>query len=492
MSEKAVPLNDYRQIRLDKLQEWAKRQIPYPGRFDKTHSAALLKEKEDGTEGVRCGGRLMAFRDMGKLAFGQLQDSSGRIQIAFKGDVLGLEEYKFLTKNIDLGDHLGVEGHLFTTQKGEKTLMVHSCQLLSKALRALPEKWHGIADPELRARQRYLDLLTSEETRRRFQIRHQVIKFIRQYLDSHDFMEVDTPILQAAAAGAAARPFTTHHNALDMPLYLRISPETYLKRLIAGGYERVYELGRCFRNEGIDPSHLQEFSMLEYYAAYWDYKDNMRFIQKMFQELVKAVTGGTSIVYQGVQLEFGGEWPQVTYRDAVLEYTKIDLDQVDSFESLASQVKAQNLAMPLEKYKSFPALIDGLYKKFCRPHLVQPMFLIHHPVELVPLARSHDEDPRRLDMFQILINSWEVVKAYSELVDPILQREKLEEQQRMAAAGDDETMMLEEDFLEAMEHGMPPISGLGVGIERFVALLSDSHNIRDVIYFPALRSAPSA
>ncbi len=476
---------DYFAIRQAKLQEWAQRQVAYPGRFDKTHTCADAHEAKDESI-VRLAGRIMAFRDMGKLAFGHLQDFTGRLQIAFKVDVLA-DDYKFFVKNLDLGDYVGLEGRLFVTNKGEKTLEVHSCQLLTKALRPLPEKWHGLADQELRSRYRYLDLLTNEETRQRFQVRHKVMGFLRQYLDRHAFVEVETPILQNAASGAMARPFITHHNALDIPLYMRIAPETYLKRLMAGGYERVYELGRCFRNEGVDPSHLQEFTMLEFYAAYWDYRDNMRFVKGLLQELVGGLFGDMRITYQGVALDFGGEWPEVTYRDLVLEYTKVDLSQVATLPDLVAQIKARGLDMQFEKYKSFGGLIDGLYKKFCRPKLIQPMFLTMHPAALIPLARVSDHNPEELDMFQVLVNTWEIVKAYSELVDPILQRQKLIEQQELAASGEDETMMLEEDFLEAMEHGMPPMSGVGIGIDRLVSLLTESPNIRDTILFPTLK-----
>lgn len=479
---------DFFQTRLDKIEQWQQRQIAYPSRFEKTYSCLQAAQATDHTPNVACAGRLMAFRDIGKLTFGRLQDVSGSIQLAFKSDTVGAENYKFFIKNLDLGDHIGVQGTLFTTNKGEKTLEVTHCQLLSKALRPLPEKWHGLADTELRIRQRYLDLLTNPETRDRFRIRHQTIKGIRHFLDNHDFIEVETPILQAAASGAMARPFATHHHALDIPLYLRIAPETYLKRLIAGGYERVYELGRCFRNEGIDPSHLQEFTMLEFYVAYWNYKDNMRFVQQMLQEVLQKTLGTLVVNYQGITLDFSGDWPEKTYRDLVYEYTHIDLHTVQTLEHLKHEIQARNLSMPLDKYKSLGGLIDGLYKKYCRPNLIQPMFLTMHPQELIPLARSSDHNPAELEMFQVVVNSWEIVKAYSELVDPVLQRQRLIDQQALAAAGEEETMMLEEDFLEAMEHGMPPISGVGVGIERLVSLLSNSPNIRDVIYFPTVRN----
>lgn len=480
-------MNEYQKIRLEKLEEWKKKQIAYPGKFDKTHSAVKIKSLEDQVDGVKTAGRLMSMRVMGKLTFAQLQDNTGKVQISFQQDILGVDEYKFLTKKLDIGDYIGVEGQTYTTQKQEKTLQVKSALLLSKGIRPLPEKFHGLSDPELKARYRYLDLIMSEQTQKKFKIRNEILKFIRNYLDKNEFFEVDTPILQTIPCGASARPFITHHNALNLPLYLRIAPETYLKRLIAGGYEKVYELGKSFRNEGIDASHLQEFTILEYYCAYWDYKDNMSFIQNLLQELVKSVMGSEEVEYEGVKLNFGGKWEVMTYRDLVMKYTKIDLHEVKTLEDLKKAVQAKKLEMPLDKYVGLGSLIDGIYKKYCRPHLVQPIFITKHHTDLVPLARTSDERSDELDMFQVVVNGWEIVKAYSELVDPIEQRKRLEDQAKLQEAGDDEAMMMEEDFILAMEYGMPPMSGLGLGIERLIALLTNSSNIRDIIYFPSVR-----
>ena len=479
--------DQYREVRLQKLANWKERQVAYPGRFKKTHTSAQVKDLADGTQGVSSAGRLMTMRVMGKLAFATIQDTSGKLQISFQVDTLGKDEFKFLTKNFDIGDHLGVWGSTYTTQKGEKTISVERAILLSKGLRPLPEKFHGLQDQEMKARFRFLDLTMNEDTRRRFHVRHKVLHFLRNFLVDNDFIEVETPILQSASCGASARPFITHHNALDIPLYLRIAPETYLKRLIAGGYEKVFELGRCFRNEGIDPSHLQEFTMLEFYAAYWDYRDNMRFIKDLIQSLLQNVFGTLEIEYQGQKLNFAGEWKECTYSELVKEYSGIDLNEKSDLESLQAAIREKHLDIPLDKYISYGALVDALYKKCCRPHLVQPCFLTMHPEELVPLARKSDDNPRKLDMFQVLVNGWEIVKAYSELVDPIEQRRRLEEQTLLAAQGDEEAMMMEEDFVLAMEYGMPPISGLGLGVERLVALFTNSLNIRDVIYFPSLR-----
>ncbi|MBX7231752.1 MAG: lysine--tRNA ligase [Bdellovibrionales bacterium] len=479
----------YFEKRKEKLKNWESKQVAYPGKFERTGSCMEIGKLLDGTGGVSVSGRLMAFRGMGKIAFANIQDGSGRLQISLQVDQVGKEEFSFISSNLDVGDHIGVSGTMYTTRKGEKTLQVEKLILLSKSLRTLPEKFHGIRDPELKARYRFLDLMMNSETRKRFQVRANLVRFIRNFLNNHQFIEVETPILQAASSGASARPFITHHNALDMPLYLRIAPETYLKRLIAGGYDRVFEIGKCFRNEGIDPSHLQEFTMLEFYAAYWDYRDNMKFIKNLIQEMLMDSIGSHQVVFEDQTLDFSGEWPEITYRDLVLKYTGIDLDQVDSLKTLQAKVLEKNLDLPLDKYVGLGGLMDGLYKRYCRPHLIQPVFLTKHPAELVPLARRSDDNSKTLDMFQVVVNSWEVVKAYSELVDPIEQKARMLEQLELAKAGDDEAMMLEEDFILAMEYGMPPISGLGLGIDRFAAFLTNSQNIRDLVYFPSLRAS---
>jgi len=479
---------DYYDVRLKKLEEWTNRFPPrYPEKFDKTNTCTELKDIPDGTDNISTAGRIVAFRVMGKLTFAHIQDHTGKIQFALNARNIEPDLYKFLVKHLDVGDYIGIKGEMFTTKKGERTLNVKEFRLLSKALRSLPEKWHGLVDRELQARQRYLDLISNRETMERFTKRNEIFKFMRRYLDDQDFFEVETPILQIASSGASARPFITHHNALDIPLYLRIAPETYLKRLVVGGYERVYEIGKCFRNEGIDPSHLQEFTMLEYYAAYWNYRDNMKFIREMIQAMVKEVTGSLQIEYQGEKFDFSGEWQEITYRDLVLRDTGIDLDKIETLDQLKDEVKSKGFDIDLDKHVGLGSLIDSLYKKYSRPKLIQPTFLTRHPSVLVPLARQSDENPNKLDMFQVVVNSWEIVKAYSELVDPIEQKNRLMEQKELADKGDDEAMMLEEDYILCMEYGMPPMSGLGLGVDRMVALLTDSKNIRDVIYFPSLK-----
>jgi lysyl-tRNA synthetase class 2 len=448
--------------------------------------AAAIQTAPDGTP-ARIAGRLMLWRRMGGLVFGQLQDRSGRVQISFTRNDLGEETFKEWHSAAKIGDFVGVTGTVYTTRKGERTVAASDFTVLNRAVRALPDKWHGIADVETRYRRRYLDLLVTPETRERFQVRSAVISRIRRFLDDSDFIEVETPILTEAASGAAARPFITRHNALGEDFYLRISPETFLKRVVAGSFDRVYEIGRNFRNEGIDPSHLQEFTMLEWYAAFWDYRDNMNFVRELILTVLDEVLGSRTVTYEGTKLDFGADWPVLDYRDAVRERTGVDLREARDFETL--KARCAGLGLDVAKAASYAALVDLLYKKTVRPELVQPCFLVGHPVELVPLARRSDDDPSRLDMFQVVVNGWEIVKAYSELVDPVDQRARLEEQAELRAAGDDETMMLEEDFIEAMEYGMPPMSGLGLGIDRFVALLTDAPTLRDVVLFPSMRGA---
>jgi lysyl-tRNA synthetase class 2 len=388
-----------------------------------------------------------------------------------------------------MGDFIGVEGYRYITGKGEPTLGARTVTVLQRSLEPMPDKWAGVVDTDVRYRKRYLDLLGNPESRQRFLVRSRLIAFIRRWLDERGFLEVETPMLQAAASGAAARPFSTHHNALDRDFYLRISPETYLKRVVAGGFDRVYEIGRNFRNEGIDTSHLQEFTMLEWYAAYWDYTDNMTAVRDLIVAALEEVTGSTSVELDGVTLDFGAAWPVIDYRTAVRDATGIDLAVVRDVDTLKAEIAERGIADDLGDTVSYGALVDLLYKRTVRPSLVQPCFLVHHPAELVPLARRNDDDPSVLDMFQVVVAGWEIVKAYSELVDPVEQEERLLDQVRLREAGDDETMMMEDDFIEAMRHGMPPMSGLGLGIDRFVALATGAPTLRDVVLFPLLREA---
>ena len=446
--------------------------------------AASARNAADGTV-VRLAGRVVLWRRMGGLIFGHLQDRSGRIQISLSRDELGADTFKEWSRAVKIGDFIGVVGSPYTTRLGERTIAVSDLTLLNRTVRALPDKWQGLSNVEARYRRRYLDLMVNTESRERFYTRAKVIQRIRRFLDDNDFLEVETPILQDAASGASARPFVTRHNALGEDLYLRISPETYLKRVVVGSLDRVYELGRNFRNEGMDSSHLQEFTMLEWYAAYWDYRDNMAFVRELIRTVLDEVLGSRIVTYNGVKLDFGADWPELDYRAEVARRTGIDLTVVRDLPTLREQVA--RLGLDVEDGASYAGLVDLLYKKTVRPELIQPCFLLHHPSELVPLARRSDADPTRLDSFQVVVNGWEIVKSYSELIDPVEQRRRLEEQAEQRAAGDDEAMMMEEDFIEAMEYGMPPMSGLGIGIDRFVALLTDAPTLREVVLFPAMR-----
>lgn len=490
MSEKSA--TDYQQVRIDKLKQIREQGTnPYPDRFVRSHNLKEAKQLPPGTRDVTLAGRLMTVRIMGKLSFVTIQDQFDRMQVAFQRDTLGTDVYTFFKKMLDIGDFIGIKGETFITRTGEKTLLAQELTLLSKSLRPLPEKFHGITDVESCYRQRYLDLIMNEDTRKRFALRHRVISIIRRYLDDHDFTEVETPILCNKPSGALAKPFITHHNSLDIDVYMRIAPETYLKRLIIGGFDKVYEFARSFRNEGMDSSHLQDFTMLEYYCAYWNFEDNMNFTESLVKHVCKEVFGTLTFTYGDHDIDLsggpGGTWPRVTFRELILKDTGIDIDNHPDLESLQSAIKEKNIE--IEKMETFGRgnLIDQLYKKVSRPKLIQPVFLVSHPIDLSPLARRNDENGTLTDRFQLVINGWEVVNAYSELIDPLDQRERLSMQARLKSAGDEEAMVMDEDYLQSMEYGMPPNSGWGMGIDRFVALLSGRENLRDVVLFPLMR-----
>lgn len=478
---------------------------PYPERFERTHvisEVRLLVEKAEPRAldeilkkpkaEIKIAGRLMLLRPHGKLTFAKLKDHSSQIQICFMQDFIGKDSYKML-KKIDMGDFVGVHGELFITKHGELTLLVKEYQLLGKALRPLPEKFHGLKDTEAKSRYRYLDLLTNPDTYERFLFRTNLITAMRKYLDENGFIEVETPILGSVTSGAAAKPFTTHHNALDIGLYLRIAPEMHLKRCIIGGFDRVYEFAKCFRNEGMDPSHLQEFTMLEYYAAYWNFEDNMDFTEKFLSESIKDLTGSLKITCKDRQgndqeIDFTPPWPRINFVEIIKKDCSIDvLDHFGDTKTLTSAIKKKKISIENMEKMGYGNLCDALYKKVSRPKLIQPAFVIKHPVDTKPLARRNDEDERIADTFQVLVNTWEIVNAYSELVDPLDQRERLIRQADARAKGDEEAMMMDEDYLFAMEHGMPPISGWGLGVDRFVALLTGQDNLKDTVLFPLLR-----
>ncbi len=504
-SNATSPSNEFadRQRKLNELKEAGIQ--TFVGRYERTHTAtealqhaeksaprALEEITASPKADIKLCGRLTLMRPHGKLTFAHLKDISGKIQICFMQDFLGVDQYKLLRK-IDIGDFIGVTGELFVTKHGETTLLVKEFILLSKTLRPLPEKFHGVQDTETKYRYRYLDLLTDEDTWARFQFRASLIREIRSYLDQQQFMEVETPILTSIASGAAAKPFSTHHNALDIDMYLRIAPETYLKRCLVGGFERVYEFAKCFRNEGIDPSHLQEFTMLEYYAAYWNFEDNMDFTEKMIQTVMQKLLGKLEIELVDRDghkqlINFGGKWPRLQFAEIIKNDCGIDiLAHYGDAKSLLAEIQAKKIMIEKAHTLGYGNLCDALYKRVSRPSLIQPCFVIRHPVDTKPLVRRSDADPRLADTFQLLVNTWEVINAYSELVDPLDQRARLEGQVEAREHGDEDAMPMDEDYLLAMEHGMPPISGWGMGIDRFTALLTNQDNLKDTVLFPMMK-----
>lgn len=477
-------------VRRGKLEEIAKVCNPYPERYEKTHSLKDARELEDGTVDVSIAGRIIFARKMGKLSFVRIRDLEAGMQLEFKIDVVGEERYEFFKKQIDTGDFIGVKGEIFTTQTGEKTLRVHTFEFLGKALRPLPEKFHGLVDTELKYRQRYVDLITNEESRKVFLGRSKFYSFLHRYLAENGFLQVETPIIQTAVCGASAKPFYTHHNALDLDCNLRIAPETYLKQCIAAGFDCVYEVAKCFRNEGMDSEHLQEFTQVEWYASYWNYQDNIKFYTKFIKELLLELVGTTTIIYQDLTLDFGKEeWDMINYCDSMKEILGFDFLDIEDPDVLKEKIVANGLFSmeELEEYKSLSQIIDFVYKKKIRANIVDPTIIYNYPSVLIPLARRNDSDPRRIDVFQVVAAGTELCKAYSELVNPIQQREAFEGQLKAKEQGDDETMDLDEDFLLAMEQGMPPISGLGFGIDRLMMLIYNVPSVRDVVLFPTMK-----
>ncbi len=463
---------------------------PYPDHFTRTHEISDARLLEDGTTDVKVAGRIVLMRKMGKMSFLTIQDIKGKIQISIKIDMVGEEAYDFFKKYIDIGDFIGVCGEVFTTHTGEKTIRATSYEFLGKALKPLPEKFHGLTDTESIYRYRYLDLITSEESRNKFLFRSKFIKKLRDYLDNEGYIEIETPILNNKASGATAKPFITHHNALDIDLYLRIAPETYLKRAVVGGFTKVFEIARCFRNEGMDTTHLQDFTMIEGYGAYLNYKDNMIFLQNMLQSIILDLFGTLEIKVGDKLVDLSGTWPVVSFRDLILKYSNIDIKVYNTKESLLNKIKEDKIEIdsetPLENL-GYGNLVDQLYKKVARPNVIGPMYLTEHPIDLSPLARANDEDKTITDRFQLVINGAEIINAYSELVDPVDQEQRLLKQAELKSNGDEEAMPMDYDYIEAMEYGMPPISGWGMGLDRLIQLLTSSDNIKDVVMFPLMR-----
>lgn len=463
---------------------------PYPEKFERNYEINEAMNLPDETTGVRVAGRIVLMRKMGKMSFLTIGDIGGRIQISVKMDMIGEEAYQEFKQNFDLGDFIGVEGEVFTTHTGEKTIRANMITFLGKALKPLPEKFHGLEDQELIYRERYVDLIMNEEEKKKFLFRSAFIRELRSYLNELGYIEIETPILNNKASGATAKPFITHHNALDMDVYLRIAPETYLKRAVVGGFTKVFEIARCFRNEGMDGSHLQDFTMIEGYGAYLNYKDNMVLLRNMLQTIIKNLFGTLEVQVGDKCCDLSGEWPSVSFQELILQYAGIDIYIEDTKEKLLAKIKEKQIDIdsetPLESL-GYGNLVDQLYKKVARPNLVNPIFLVEHPISLSPLARANDNNPKLTDRFQLVINGAEIINAYSELVDPVEQMKRLEEQALLKQGGDEEAMPMDHDYISAMEYGMPPISGWGMGIDRLIQLLTNSDNIKDVVLFPLMR-----
>ncbi len=482
-------INEQMQVRLDKMHKieehgWK----PFGHKFEWSHHAADIAEQFEELSAketiVRLAGRVMAIRGHGKTCFMDLMDKSGRIQLYVRKDAIGEENYA-LIKMMDIGDIVGVCGTVFRTHMGELSIKAVSLEMLSKSLRPLPEKWHGLKDIEMRYRQRYVDLIVNPEVRDTFVKRSQIIKSVREILDNRDFLEVETPIMHSIAGGAAARPFITYHNALDMQLYMRIAPELYLKRLIVGGMERVYELGRVFRNEGIDIKHNPEFTIVEIYQAFADYKDMMELTETIVSQTAQKVLGTMKITYEGQEIDLTPPWNRMTMIEAVAKYTGQDFTGVTDIEEARKMAAAINV--PIEKTYGIGKIINACFEEHVEDKLIQPTFITGHPKEISPLAKSSVENPEITDRFEGFIYAREICNGFTELNDPIDQRERFVKQVEERKAGDDEAHMMDEDFVNALEYGLPPTGGLGIGIDRLVMFLTDSTSIRDVLFFPHMR-----
>ena len=482
--------------RLAKLQRIRSRNIdPYPHRFPRTHSiqeaiSLFQEQEENNAEGLQVcvAGRIMAQRSMGKATFIDLRDGSGKIQAYLRRDTLGDEKYEYI-HDFDIGDIMGVSGKVFRTKSGEITVQVSDFAMLSKSMLPLPEKWHGLTDVEKRYRQRYLDLIANEEARHIFNVRSKIIAAIRRFLDDRGFIEVETPTLLPVAAGAMARPFSTYHNELEQTLYLRIALELYLKRLIIGGLDKVYEIGRIFRNEGLSIKHNPEFTMLESYEAYADYNAVMAMVEQMVGHIAEEVVGTLEVPFGENVINLSSPWRRVNLRDELVNRCGVDFLDPQYRDINTLREKARTLNVPTDGEMSWGRVVDKLFSTFVEPTLIQPTFVLDYPVEISPLAKAKPGDPRLVERFECFIGGIEVANAFTELNDPIEQRKRFEEQERMRAMmGDEEVERLDEDFLLAMEYGMPPTGGLGVGIDRLVMILTNQQSIREVILFPQLKT----
>ncbi|OGN32710.1 MAG: lysine--tRNA ligase [Candidatus Yanofskybacteria bacterium RIFCSPLOWO2_02_FULL_43_10b] len=482
-----MSLEEIRKTKIGKLELLRKAGVnPYPEKSWRTHEIKQALENFDkfsaDKDRLVLTGRVMAYREHGASAFLDLEDASGRIQLYFKKDVVGDFDFDLFLKTVDTGDILEASGFLMKTKKEERTLEVEKYRLLSKALLPLPEKWRGLQDVEERYRKRYLDFIFNPEVKKKIETRTAIVREIRQILDENNFLEVETPVLQTLAGGANAEPFETHLDTLNLDLYLRIAPELYLKRLLVGGFERVYEFAKNFRNEGMDRDHNPEFTMLEFYVAYWDYEKMMTFLEKMMEQVATKIS--SPHLETPFLSDFKRPYPRVTFNDLFKKYTGIDYDEADE-ETLVK--KAKELEIKIEKTMTKGNVADEIYKKVARPKIVEPTFLIDHPLELSPLAKKIEKDPEHVSRFQLIAGGTEVMNGFSELNDPLDQRERFEEQEKIAKKGNKEAHRFDEDFVEALEYGMPPAAGVGIGIDRLAALLTDSHSVREIIAFPLMK-----
>ncbi len=468
---------------------------PYPNDFKLTQSQTTKKvhDKCGGMEGeeldethhkFKVAGRVVAMRSFGKAAFVQLRDRTGEVQAYIRRDIIGEDSFaKF--KKVDIGDYLGVSGRAFRTRTGELTLEAKRAVIISKSMRPLPEKYHGLTDKETRYRQRYVDLIANPEVRTTFEMRSKIVREIREFFHRKDYLEVETPMMVPIPGGATAKPFVTHHNALDMTLYLRIAPELYLKRLVVGGIERVFEINRNFRNEGLSIQHNPEFTMLEFYQAYATYEDMMKLTEKLISQLAVKVCGKTKIEYQGVEIELAEGWQRFTMKEAVVKYSKLDKEEVNNIGKLLEVAKT--LGIDAEGF-GYGKLLSEVFETVAEPHLIQPTFITQYPAEVSPLSRSNEADPDFTDRFELYIAGREIANGFSELNDPVDQMERFQSQSAQKDAGDEEAHWVDADYVRALEYAMPPTAGEGIGIDRLVMLLTDSASIRDVIFFPHMRS----
>jgi len=489
-----LELNELLVIRRNKLDELQGLGIdPFGSKYERTHNAQEIleaysdvskEELEERKIEVSLAGRIMQKRGMGKASFAHIMDLTGKIQIYVRKDTI--DEAKFNAFEIlDIGDIVGVKGYVFKTQTGETSVKVTELEVLTKSLYPLPDKFHGLKDVEMRYRQRYVDLIMSEDVKKTFLSRSRIITSMRRYLDSKGYLEVETPTLHAIAGGAAARPFITHHNALDMQLYMRIAIELHLKRLIVGGLEKVYEIGRVYRNEGISTRHNPEFTMIELYEAYADYKDIMKLTEEMIAHIAQEVLGTTKITYQGTEVDLTPQWKRISMVDLIKEVVGVDFSRHMTDEEAHAIAKEHKV--PVEPHMTFGHIVNQFFETFCEERLIQPTFVTGHPVAISPLAKKNPEDPRFTDRFELFIVAREHANAFTELNDPIDQRERFESQLQEKAQGNDEAHEMDDDFIRALEYGMPPTGGLGIGIDRLVMLLTNSPSIRDVLLFPHMR-----